>query len=364
MTASTGISTDRRSSPAVTKTLAQLAEQPFQNPKLQTHAVQKAQPNTFTSYVTNQGHRLIWRKVEHVIVLLLFGEHDAVYRRAEKLKLEIDDTQHILRVMDEDPKTGETVPYQARRADEGKLFMAWNDKDLATMGFQSQEIPILRKLDTDQDLTSLDGTMRAEAWDRAMSLVMYGDPNGEQTPPYEETAPAEETSEPSDPRVVAALTDPEASPEFVHVPAGQLTEILHRPIEDWMVYLDPAQRGLVERNYNGPARIRGAAGTGKTVVALHRARRLAAAGKRVLFTTYVRNLPEIYEQVFGRWAPEDSRHVEFAGVHRWALGYLARHGAGLKVDLNAAGEAWTTAVAKMAGPGSKLKRAGLSPYFL
>src|SRR4051812_9631014 len=73
---------------AVNKVVFELTDQPFHNPKLETHAVRKAQPNTFTSYVTGQGHRLIWRKVEHLIVLLLVGEHDAVYRRAEKLTLE------------------------------------------------------------------------------------------------------------------------------------------------------------------------------------------------------------------------------------------------------------------------------------
>jgi hypothetical protein len=62
-----------------------------------------------------------------------------VYRRAERLRLEIDDTQHVLRIIDEDPGTGEHVPYQQRRAEEGRLFMAWNDAELA--GFEPHEIP-------------------------------------------------------------------------------------------------------------------------------------------------------------------------------------------------------------------------------
>jgi superfamily I DNA/RNA helicase len=41
--------------------------------------------------------------------------------------------------------------------------------------------------------------------------------------------------------------------------------------------LHPDQRELVERNYNGPARVAGSAGTGKTIVALHRAAHLARA---------------------------------------------------------------------------------------
>src|SRR5690606_35635799 len=107
---------------ALRRALQELAVQPFGNPKLQTHAVKRAQPDTFTSYVGNQGHRLIWRRVGNVIILLLFGEHDAVYRRAERLRLEIDDAKNVLRIFDEDPATERPVAYGQRRQSEGRLF--------------------------------------------------------------------------------------------------------------------------------------------------------------------------------------------------------------------------------------------------
>ena len=50
---------------------------------------------------------------------------------------------------------------------------------------------------------------------------------------------------------------------------------LAAPVEDWMTFLHPTQAALVRRSFNGPARIRGDAGTGKTVVGLHRAAYLA-----------------------------------------------------------------------------------------
>jgi hypothetical protein len=62
-----------------------------------------------------------------------------------------------------------------------------------------------------------------------------------------------------------------------------LDGVLEAPIEDWMAFLDPAQAKLVRCSCNGPARIRGAAGTGtgtgtgKTVVGLHRASRWTQA---------------------------------------------------------------------------------------
>ncbi|MDQ2802013.1 MAG: UvrD-helicase domain-containing protein, partial [Pseudomonadota bacterium] len=68
----------------------------------------------------------------------------------------------------------------------------------------------------------------------------------------------------------------------------ELARALDAPWERWAVFLHPAQQSIVDRTYSGPARTSGSAGTGKTVVALHRAARLANAGpeQRVLLTTF------------------------------------------------------------------------------
>src|SRR5207244_964040 len=55
----------------------------------------------------------------------------------------------------------------------------------------------------------------------------------------------------------------------------ELGRALDFPWEKWTVFLHPDQRDMVERDYTGPARISGSAGTGKTIVALHRAAHLA-----------------------------------------------------------------------------------------
>jgi hypothetical protein len=91
------------------------------------------------------------------------------------------------------------------------------------------------------------------------------------------------------------------------------------PIESWMTWLHPTQAKMVGRRLSGPARIRGAAGTGKTVVALHRAKYLAARGEQVLFTSMVRTLGTVYRQLMARMAPEQAGRIEFATVHAVAL---------------------------------------------
>ena len=95
--------------------------------------------------------------------------------------------------------------------------------------------------------------------------------------------------------------------------------------EEWMLFLQSTQRPLVERRYTGAARIRGAAGTGKTVVALHRAAVLGRrySEERVLFTSFSRSLCNRLEEIF-RQLPDAPHNVEFCNIDRVAYNYLGR----------------------------------------
>ncbi|WP_229783220.1 nuclease-related domain-containing DEAD/DEAH box helicase [Pilimelia anulata] len=104
---------------------------------------------------------------------------------------------------------------------------------------------------------------------------------------------------------------------------AQMAAALAGPIENWMTFLHQDQRALVARNFSGPARIGGAAGTGKTVVGLHRAVHLAqqTTGK-ILFITYVKNLPLVQANLLAQMAPRMVDRIEFTSLHRWALKLL------------------------------------------
>jgi len=117
-----------------------------------------------------------------------------------------------------------------------------------------------------------------------------------------------------------------------------LAEGLRRaPIEDWMSFLHPEQARIVRRTYTGPVRIRGEAGTGKTVVALHRAAHIArTTGKRVLLTTYVRTLPQVMESLMRRLAPDVAERIDIRSVHAFAYDLLASRKGPIAVDAEAA----------------------------
>lgn len=125
------------------------------------------------------------------------------------------------------------------------------------------------------------------------------------------------------PEPVIPITRQEALISIEEIEGALLANILAKPIEEWMAYLHPDQARLARRSFNGPSRIRGAAGTGKTVVALHRAAYIARTRPgKILVTTFVRTLPDVLSALMHRMTPEVADRVEFKGIHGFARDLL------------------------------------------
>jgi superfamily I DNA/RNA helicase len=113
---------------------------------------------------------------------------------------------------------------------------------------------------------------------------------------------------------------------------SDLEALLAAPLALWRVFLHPSQRKLVERDWNGPVRVLGGAGTGKTVVAMHRAVWLARKyadlpGKPVLFTTFTRTLADdIASQIAMIATPAARDRIEVVNVDQWAEWLRRRFG--------------------------------------
>lgn len=127
---------------------------------------------------------------------------------------------------------------------------------------------------------------------------------------FELLRPQDVAPVPTDADIIAGLHRRAARTEFAWL---ETDEDLRRAIEgltfsQWQLFLHPQQRALVDRRTNGPMRISGGAGTGKTVVTVHRAAALAerdaAAGEvRILLTTYTRNLADDLRRQVAQLAP-------------------------------------------------------------
>ena len=132
---------------------------------------------------------------------------------------------------------------------------------------------------------------------------------------------------------VIATSDSNALITLAEVEEALYANIMVRPIEEWMAFLHPDQARLARRSFNGPSRIRGAAGTGKTVVGLHRAAYIARTRPgTVLVTTFVRTLPAVLSSLMERMAPEVVDRVEFSGIHAFALKLLRERGVPVSLD--------------------------------
>jgi hypothetical protein len=109
---------------------------------------------------------------------------------------------------------------------------------------------------------------------------------------------------------------------------SQVAAVVKAPaLEEWMAFLDPEQARLVRRSFNGPSRIRGAAGTGKTIVGLHRAAYLARTQPGVvLVTSFVSTLPAVQASLMKRLAPDIRERIEFVGTQSFAKRLLSDRG--------------------------------------
>ena len=127
---------------------------------------------------------------------------------------------------------------------------------------------------------------------------------------------------PQAPTVAAPDADPFSHPDAQRrfrmlTNVEELERALAFPWEKWTVFLHPVQRQFVERDYNGPARIAGSAGTGKTIVALHRAVFLARKHPkaRVLLTTFSKALANVLRTKLGRLVGNETEVSDRVSVH-------------------------------------------------
>jgi len=134
--------------------------------------------------------------------------------------------------------------------------------------------------------------------------------------------------------------------------AIEMEKILAAPLDQWRIFLHPSQRRLVEMTANGPVRVLGSAGTGKTVVAMHRAawlaRQLNMPGQKILFTTYTRNLAaDIAENLKKLCSPDDWDRMEVVHLDAWVRRFLEKQGFFLKMTYDEganATELWNRAL--------------------
>jgi superfamily I DNA/RNA helicase len=149
-----------------------------------------------------------------------------------------------------------------------------------------------------------------------------------------------------------ALRNDRSKTSFVVIEGEEeLRRIMAEPLEKWRIFLHPAQRQLVRKDFSGSYRVLGGAGTGKTVVAMHRAKYLASelSGKgRILFTTFTANLAgDIEDNLRKICSAEELRSIEVINLDAWIAQFLRQHGYTYTIVYGSATDSvWDEAIAR------------------
>jgi len=216
----------------------------------------------------------------------------------------------------------------------GSLFAHCSDDQLMLLGVPEALLPAVRAVSSEEALSRLIEWVPQDCVD-GLILLADGKPIEAVIEELERQRPT--AIDPTD--VAAALETPESKAAFLVITDDDVLEaMLSAPLERWRVFLHPSQRRLVERQWSGAVRVLGGAGTGKTVVAMHRARWLAheliktGSSGRVLFTTFTRNLAtDIRANLTKICSPEQLQRIEVIHLDGWVMNFLKGQGLQVRV---------------------------------
>ena len=302
-------------------------------PSLQLHRVTGDRDSGFWSARVNLDLRIILHRDGEDVVLCYVDSHDDAYRWAERRRLETHPTTGAAQLVELREVVQEVVVpvyVEERRPAPPKPspFARIPDEQLLGYGVPEEWLVDVRAA-TEDSVLDLADHLPAEAAEALLELAVGGTPQ-----------PSLPVSVGGDP-----FSHPDALRRFrIMNNVEELAAALEYPWERWTVFLHPDQRGIVERNYNGPSRVSGSAGTGKTVVALHRAAHLARTSPeaRVLLTTFSDALAKQLHaklKVLMSNEPEAFARVEVQSLDTMGLSlYEARFGMGELASPDTVGE--------------------------
>lgn len=262
------------------------------NPGLQLHRIDVSKDPNFWSVRVNRDIRIIVHKTAQSFLLAYVDHHDDAYKWAERRRIEAHPKTGAIQIVEVRERVEEIPVYiqaQQQPLDLPRLgelplsktagkassmaatpFTSLTSDDLLGIGVPEDWIADIVRA-TEDGFLDMATHLPGEASEALLEYVASG--------VLKKPAPI-------------SITDPFAHPDALRrfrvvENVEELEQALSYPWDRWIVFLHPSQRELVERSFAGPARVAGSAGTGKTVVVLHRARRLAQDPQaRVLLTTF------------------------------------------------------------------------------
>ena len=242
------------------------------NPGLRIHKLDRIKEQNFISVSASMDLRIIVHRTSENLLLCYVNHHDKAYDWAGRRHLIKHPKTGAAQLVELVEKVKEIPVYVEKPTQKPKIFSGYTDDQLLSYAVPEEWLEKVKSADEDSILDIADH-LPSEAAEALLDLATGVTPD------------------------ITTISKPDVDP-FVHPDAQrrfrllsnveELERALEYPWEKWTTFLHPKQRQFAEQSYNGPARVSGSAGTGKTIVALHRAVNLAKANEdtRVLLTTF------------------------------------------------------------------------------
>ncbi|MGA8943271.1 MAG: UvrD-helicase domain-containing protein [Thermoactinomyces sp.] len=300
-------------------------------------------PNVYSVRLSD-SYRVILVRPQHddVFLLVWIDQHDKAYRWIKRKRFIPNKKTRTLQMWDmEEVKESERLTGPLPVPAGQRLFDCVTDEQLYQLGVIPEFIPIVRKIETLDDFEIYKPVFPNDTCEY-LSFIAQGDSPEEVLQVMRELERESDATDKKDFTVSDAIVSPASSRTIMvaardHKLNEQLQEVLDQPLERWRVFLHPRQKTVVEKNYRGPVRVLGGAGTGKTVIAMHRARYLIRHflqdGERVLFTTFTRTLAQNLKHLLSTMCrPEEMERIDV--IHIDALAKrIAEKGKGSAVTI-------------------------------
>ncbi len=292
------------------------------SPGINYEKIQNAFDDKICSVRIDDTYRgIVARDVTSGVYLMLWVDHhDEAYDWAKRKRCEVNPKSGAVQVFDI-----QAVIEEIPEAPETTLFNVYKDEDLLTLGVPEVQLQFVKSISDKKSFYASEDKLPKDAYEYLTWLA-------EDVPMEEVLELAESDREETVAEDLSeALGSAQSKKSFVVIEGeDELRTIMAEPLEKWRIFLHPAQRRIVYRNFSGPARVIGGAGTGKTVVAMHRAKYLASIlepEKKILFTTYTANLAaDIKENLRKLCTKDELRRIEVINLDAWVSRYLREHG--------------------------------------
>ena len=305
--------------------------------------IQGAASPSMKSVRVNDNYRIVLHQdSKGTFTFLHIDTHDAAYAWARRNKFEVNPyTGEVqlyvvdipeVRVDGLAPATHGEQEGATTAAAPGPFANTPSDEDLKRFGVPESQIPLVRSLKDDEDILAHEEAFSQGVFDAL--LLAFDGKNADEI--IKELGIASKGANIDD--VAKAVESSDASQaNFAFASSEEeLNEIRKAVLAKWRIFLHPSQRKIVKKNANGPMKVLGGAGTGKTVVAMHRAKYLLekvfiAPSERLLFTTFTKNLCDDIEALLKTICSDSiMSRIDIRNLDAWALEYVRSLG----IDVN------------------------------